>query len=105
MSASRDIFDGRMLDLFAEIFVVDKLSREGFSQFQPIPRDNKATPDYECVFVDDEGKQQGACLEIKNCRAPVGIMEVLKRELRDRNDEDRSRKLHRLADSRAITRI
>jgi hypothetical protein len=41
---------GRILDLFAEIFIVDELSRKGFSQFNPFLETTSLPSPPECFY-------------------------------------------------------
>ncbi len=74
-------FDEYLKDALAEVCAVVELSERGGTGFTRIPRSpdtGKKTPDFECCIESDTGELQPYCVEAKNCRAPVGVLDVIK---------------------------
>ena len=81
-----DEFNGRLGDCFLEICVVHDLAKRGCYKFLPIMpcKSGKKTvsaPDYQCYFLDDDRQERLAYVEVKNLRAPVGLIDSFNRLL------------------------
>src|ERR1022692_1954187 len=83
-------FNDRLNDAFAEISAVCELSTRGCSRFEPLvpPQVSKgktgSAADYRCLVTPDPQPGSAAVpklayLEVKNMRAPVGIIDVFHR--------------------------
>jgi hypothetical protein len=79
--SSKAEFNGRLKDAVAEICAAVELSLRGGTEFHrihpPTGQGNKV-PDFECVLPNDAGGQDEFCVEVKNFRAPAGIIELVK---------------------------
>lgn len=74
-------FDGRLKDALAEVCAVVELSLRGgtnFKRIQPPPGQGQKAPDFECLLRSDTGELVPYCVEVKNFRAPVGIVDFVK---------------------------
>lgn len=69
-------FDGKIRDLFAEIYAYSYLKSKGFSNIQLIPRDNKKTPDKTPDFKAEKAGRIYIA-EAKNLRAPDSILNFI----------------------------
>ncbi len=82
-SNSPDEFSGRLGDYFLEICVVRDLSERGCYKFLPLvppkTRNTPSKPDYRCLVKDDDGEEQQAYVEVKNLRAPFGLVDSFQR--------------------------
>lgn len=72
-------FNAVMGDFFAEISVVGELSKRGYSAFISIPRGRDKSYDYECLK-----NSVPTCMEFKNIRAPVTIMDAFDHLLKEK---------------------
>jgi hypothetical protein len=75
------IFDGRLKDALAEVCAVVELFSRGASGFERIapPRgQGHKAPDFRCFINNDAGQPEVWHVEVKNFRAPIGIVDVLK---------------------------
>jgi hypothetical protein len=83
-------FNDRLNDAFAEISAVCELSTRGCSQFEPLvpvqvsKAKTESAADYRCLVTPDPQPGSApvpklAYLEVKNMRAPVGIIDVFHR--------------------------
>ncbi|MCU1252247.1 MAG: hypothetical protein JWQ49_5276 [Edaphobacter sp.] len=70
------LFDARLKDLFLEVCVVADLAGRGVSHFFPLPARKTKSHDFGCTVHSDGGKPQEGCLEIKNLRPPIGIIDT-----------------------------
>jgi len=73
-------FDGRLKDALAEVCTVVELSARGGTDLRripPPPGPGKKAPDFECLIKSDTGQLQPYCVEVKNCRAPVGVVDFI----------------------------
>src|ERR1039457_6312722 len=80
-ASSRGKFDGRLKDALAEVCAVVELSLRGgtdFKRIQPPPGQGQKAPDFECLLKSDAGELEPYCVEVKNFRTPVGIVDLLK---------------------------
>ena len=76
-------FDGRLKDSFLELQIVCDLYHAGIiSDVVPQPTlANKPAPDFTCNVLTN-GSPVAACLEVKNVRAPRGILQAFQDALR-----------------------
>lgn len=79
-ASSRSEFDGRLRDAIAEVCAVVELSLRGGTDFKRIqpPGYGQKAPDFECLLKDDIGGLEPYCVEVKNFRAPLGILDFFK---------------------------
>ncbi len=86
-SCSRDEFDKYVGDFDAEMTAVRELSRIGFREFESIlTRPDVKTVDYRARLNSDD-----VCVEVKNIRAPITILDVFASGIRARHREEPSR--------------
>src|SRR5205823_2830230 len=50
----------------------------GFKRIEPLPGEARKVPDFECLLKNDVGEFDRYCVEVKNFRAPIGILDVFK---------------------------
>ena len=63
------------------MYAVVELSLRGgidFKRIQPPPGQGQKAPDFECLLKSDTGELVPYCVEVKNFRAPVGIVDSFK---------------------------
>jgi hypothetical protein len=80
-ASNRARFDGRLKDALAEVCAVVELSLRGgtnFKRIQPPLGQGQKAPDFECLLKSDTGELEPFCVEVKNFRAPVGIVDFFK---------------------------
>jgi hypothetical protein len=81
-ASNRANFDGRLKDALAEVCTAVELSLRGGSEFkriQPPSGQGHKSPDFECLLKSDTGEAAHYGVEVKNLRAPVGILDLFKR--------------------------
>jgi hypothetical protein len=49
-----------------------------FKRIQPPPGQRRKAPDFECLLQNDTGDLEPFCVEVKNFRAPVGVVDFFK---------------------------
>jgi hypothetical protein len=69
-------FDARLKDLFLEVCVVADLAGRGLSHFSPLPAGRTRNHDFGCTVHGDDGQPEEGCLEVKNMRSPIGIIDT-----------------------------
>lgn len=97
-TSNRATFDGRLKDALAELCAVVELSLRGGSDFKrihPSSVTGQQAPDFECLLPNDTGELEPYCVEVKNFRSPIGIVDYFKaiydeRAKRDPNILNRS---------------
>lgn|SRR5271157_334795 len=77
-------FNARLGDFFLEVCVVHDLAKRGCYKFVPLVPSklgNKtiSSPDYRFFLRDDDGQERLAYVEVKNLRAPVGVLDSFRR--------------------------
>ena len=80
-ASNRAKFDGRLKDALAEVCAVVELSSRGgidFKRIQPPFGQGQKAPDFECLLKSDTGELEPYCVEVKNFRTPVGIVDSFK---------------------------
>jgi hypothetical protein len=80
-TSNRAKFDGRLKDAIAEVCAVVELSLRGGTAFKRIPPSSgqgQKVPDFECLLKSDAGEFEPYCVEVKNFRAPVGVVDCFK---------------------------
>ncbi len=86
-------FDGRVRDAMAEICAVVELSSRGNTGFRRIPSprsQGQKHPDFECLLRENTSEFEQCCVEVKNFRAPIGVLDyfnALYKEMAKSNPE------------------
>src|SRR5260370_20227604 len=91
-ACSRDEFDRYLGDFDAEMAAVRELGKLGYADFEPVPpKAGTKTFDYRARLGQDH-----ACVEGKNLRSPITILDVFASALRQRHADEPSRYPYRL---------